>query len=274
MLDLIENFILSTHKVIENQPKPYGLFHIIFVVVSLAVIVTVCYLTRNHGDKAFRTVLLSVGLVLLVSEVYKQLYFYYAVGESSYPWFVFPFQLCSVPMYLSIVVGCMRKSKTRDALCEYLASIGFLGGIMAYAEPSGMLNVYWFALIHSCLWHGLLIFIALYILFTGNACRRIRDYRPALAVLAGVLTVATVLNILFRSRPDFNMCYISPFYNTPLAVFSSFDTAFQNLLGRYPGRILSILIYIFALGLGGFVVYGCSYLATHRKNSVIKEECP
>ena len=71
------------------------------------------------------------------------------------------------------------------------------------------------------------------------------------------------------------MCYISPFYNTPLAVFKDFDFFFQGRLGRYPGRIVSIIIYIIALVLGGGLIYGTSRFVkknlTGRRNEDILE---
>ncbi len=222
-------------------------------------IVVICYFTRKNSDRTFRIFMFSIGAILILSEIYKQLYYYYVAGGSGYDWYIFPFQLCSIPMYLSVAIGCMKKNKIRDAMCEYLVAIGLLGGIMAYVEPSGILNEYYFTLIHSCIWHALLIFIALYILFTNNACHSIKDYKKALVVLVGVVLVATALNIIFRSKPDFNMCYISPYYNTPLAVFKDFDVFFQGVMGKYWGRIVSILIYIIGIAFGGLIVYSTSY---------------
>ena len=68
---------------------------------------------------------------------------------------------------------------------------------------------------------------------------------------------------------SFNMCYISPFRNTPLAVFNDFDVFFKNLLGNYPGRILSIFIYLIGVSLGGFIIYLASY---YLKKLVNKED--
>ncbi len=263
-MDFIEDFIKSTHVALEHVPAAYGVFHLTFSALSVSLIVAFCYLSRRSSDKTFRMVMFSVGAALLLSEIYKQLYYLYAAGSEGYDWYIFPFQLCSVPMYLAVAVGCMKKSKLRDALCEYLASIGLLGGIMAYIEPSGILNSHYFTLIHSCLWHALLIFIGLYILFTGNACGSLKSYKNVLWVLGGVVLTATALNLIFHDKPSFNMCYISPFFNTPLAVFSSFDGFFQSILGQYPGRIVSIAIYIIALMLGGFVIHLISRLIKQK----------
>ncbi len=258
-MGMIEKIVKASHKVVENLPEPYGIFHLCFVVLSLVLIVAVCGILRKSSDRTFRTVLFSVGTALILSEIYKQVYYYYAAGEAGYDWYIFPFQLCSVPMYLAVLVGCLKKGRFRDSLCEYLATIGLLGGIMAYVEPSGILNAHYFTLIHSCIWHALLIFMALYILVTGNACNRLKDYKNVLAVLGGVVFTATVLNVVFRNKPDFNMCYISPFYGTPLAVFSNFDRFFQGIFGQYPGRIVSVLVYILALILGGALLFFATY---------------
>ena len=95
------------------------------------------------------------------------------------------------------------------------------------------------------------------ILFTNNACHNLKNYPKALIALGGVVIVATTLNLVFRDKASvgFNMCYISPFRNTPLAVFKDFDVFFKNLLGNYPGRIISIIIYLIGVSLGGFVIY-------------------
>lgn len=264
LMHAIEEFIKSTHVAVANRPEPYGLFHLVFVFASLAVMVAICYLTRKNSEKTFRIVMFSIGAALFLSEIYKQLYYLYAAGGEGYDWSVFPFQLCSVPMYLCMAVGCMKKNRVRDAMCEYLVSLGFLGGIMAYAEPSGILNPYYFTLIHSCIWHALLIFIALYILFTKNACSDIRGYIKAVVVLLCVVLTATALNLIFHDKQDFNMCYISPFYGTPLAVFKDFDIFFESFLGVYPGRIVSVLIYIVALVLGGGIIYVASWFVTNK----------
>ncbi len=260
----LKELVKASHQAVENQPQPYGVFHIAFVVLSLILIVGACFLMRKHSDRTFRAVIFSVGMLLILSEVYKQLYYLWAAGGEGYDWHIFPYQLCSVPMYLSVAIGCMKKGRVRDALCEYLATIGLLGGLMAYIEPSGIFNAHYFTLIHSCIWHALLIFLALYILFTGNACRHFKNYRAALVILGFVVLSATALNLIFHDMPGFNMCYISPFYNTPLAVFSDFDVFFKGIFGQYLGRVISVLIYLVALVLGGLILHTISYYSIRR----------
>ncbi len=76
-----EEWIKATHIEIGTTPKPYGFFHLSFVVLSLLLIVAICSQAGKHTDKTFRTVMFCVGAALLLSEGYKQLYYYYAVGD-------------------------------------------------------------------------------------------------------------------------------------------------------------------------------------------------
>ncbi len=269
-MNFIEEIMKATVCPIE-KPAAYGLYHILFMIISLTIIITFCYFMRKNSDKTFRIVLISLGSFLILTEIYKQFYYLYAIGMEGYDWDMLPFQLCSVPMYISVIAGCMKKCKVRDIICEYLVTIGFLGGIMAYVEPSGILHDDLFKLLHSSIWHAILIWIALYILFTNNACHNLKNYPKALIALGGVVIVATTLNLVFRDKASvgFNMCYISPFRNTPLAVFKDFDVFFKNLLGNYPGRIVSIIIYLIGVSLGGFVIYLISY---YLKDVIIKKE--
>lgn len=276
-MSLIEKIMKATVFPID-KPEAYGLYHILFVIISLVIMITFCYLMRKNSDKTFRIVLISMGSFLILTEIYKQLYYLYAIGVEGYDWDMLPFQLCSVPMYISVVAGCMKKCKVRDCILEYLVTIGFLGGIMAYVEPSGILHNDLFKLLHSSIWHAMLIWIALYILFTKKANFNLKDYPKALIVLAGVVIVATTLNLVFKDKASvgFNMCYISPFRNTPLAVFKDFDVFFKNLLGNYPGRIISIIIYLIGVSLGGFVIYLVSYyikeLASKKEGKIWRKK--
>lgn len=276
-MSLIEKIMKATVFPID-KPEAYGLYHILFMIISLVIMITFCYLMRKNSDKTFRIVLISMGSFLILTEIYKQLYYLYAIGVEGYDWDMLPFQLCSVPMYISVVAGCMKKCKVRDCILEYLITIGFLGGIMAYVEPSGILHDDLFKLLHSSIWHAMLIWIALYILFTKKANFNLKDYPKALIVLAGVVIVATTLNLVFKDKASagFNMCYISPFRNTPLAVFKDFDVFFKNLLGNYPGRIISIIIYLIGVSLGGFVIYLVSYyikeLASKKEGKIWRKK--
>ncbi len=270
-----------------DRPAGYGAFHIGFMIISIFIMLCICIPMRNCSDKAFRIVMLVTGLILLGAELYKHMYYAFIIDKidetfispsKKYEWDLISFQLCSVPMYLSVAIGCMKEGKVRNALCEYCASIGFLGGFMAYAEPSGILHGELFCTLHSSIWHALLIFIALFIIFTKKGNRSIKDWYKSLPVFAGVVVVATILNLSCFSlvRYGFNMCYISPFRNTPLAVFKDITLALQKMFGEDEssmlsfGRMIVNTIYVMVIPIGGLILYGLSLFIKWIVSLIVK----
>ena len=83
-----------------EKPKAYGAFHLVFMIGGLFLCVLFAFLLRKASDKANKIIIFSCGAFLAVCEVYKQLFYTFYIGEGSYQWWIFPFQLCSVPMYL------------------------------------------------------------------------------------------------------------------------------------------------------------------------------
>ena len=114
-----------------EKPAAYGAFHLTFTFVGLAICVLVAYLLRNSSEKTNRAVLVSVGVFLMITEVYKQLFYYYYIGNGSYQWWVFPFQLCSVPMYFCVIAPLLKKGKVQSGMYNFMTTFNLLGGLMA-----------------------------------------------------------------------------------------------------------------------------------------------
>jgi hypothetical protein len=81
-------------------PEAYGLFHIVLIVVGLTLCITLAWLCRNLDDRRNRILLLSFACALIASEVFKQCFLFYVIEGGAISWGEFPFQLCSMPMYL------------------------------------------------------------------------------------------------------------------------------------------------------------------------------
>ena len=65
--------------------------------------------------------------VALLLEVLKQIIWAFNYDALSgivtwdYEWYAFPFQLCSTPIYVSLICLFLKKGKFRDALFSYLS---------------------------------------------------------------------------------------------------------------------------------------------------------
>ena len=91
-------------------------------------------LFRRPSDRLF----FLFGLLMLCSEVWKQLTLTFPVGHGVYNLWYFPFQLCSIPMYIFLVLPFVRPEKIRQALLCFLMCYALLGGIAVFADTSGL----------------------------------------------------------------------------------------------------------------------------------------
>ena len=140
-----------------EPPPAYGAFHILFTLIGFAVCGFSAWKLRNVSDKIAGRILFACGLVLSLSEVFKQFFCYYVIADGAYHWGELPFQLCSVPMYLCLITPWLKPGKLRRALYSFMVLYNLLGGAIAFTEPSGLLHGHLFLTAHSCVWHMLLV---------------------------------------------------------------------------------------------------------------------
>ena len=188
-----------------KTPAPYSAFHILF---GGAGILTAIYLAWNMSKKQPFHVLFFCGLILAASELYKQGFLYYIVNGQQYDWWYFPFQLCSMPIYLCLLLPRLKKG--RRTVVTFLADFALLGGIAVYLDPSDMLSPSVFLTLFSFLWHELLIVIGI---LCGTSDAMEEDFRGALKMLGlfGLLAgIAEMLNVTLSRYGELPMFYLSP----------------------------------------------------------------
>lgn len=226
-------------------PMPYGTFHIIITLVG---VLTACFLAwklRTCQSRKFYNILFFCGSMFAVSELYKQFFLYEVVTGNTYDWWYFPFQLCSLPMYLCLLLPWIRSEPFKKVVCTFLQDFGLLGGIMALLEPSGLMHPYWTLTLHGFLWHFMLIFIGLFIGFSGRGERGLRGYLKTMPLLAVSCMIATAINLLTQGAAD--MFYISPYHPVMQVFYYQFSL-------RY-GITAGIMIYLASICIGGMICH-------------------
>lgn len=263
-MSFLKHFIEATAWTME-KPKAYGAFHLIFTFVGLAVCILLAYVLRKTGKRGNRIVLTSVGVFLLLTEIYKQLFYYYHIGEGSYQWWIFPFQLCSVPMYLCLIAPWLKEGKVQAAMYHFMTTFNLLGGIMAFAEPSGIIHGYWTLTLHAFVWHMILIFVGLYLIASGRGAKTVKDYLSSVVLFLVLAVIAFVINLLFWdvSGGTIKMFYVGPAIS-PLAVFKDIAT---NC-----GWYVNTPIYLVAVSLGAFLIFLPVYLRERRKEKALSKK--
>lgn len=202
---------------------------------------------KNCTENTFRRILTGCGIFLTLSELYKQFFLYYIVNGQHYDWWYFPFQLCSLPMYFCLLLPFVRSSRIRTVILTFMQDFNLLGGGMALAMPEGFLHPYWTLTLHGFLWHGMLVFIGLFIGLSGRADRSSRGYLKTIPLFGLCCIIASAINVLTPVKGEADMFYISPYYPTSQVFFHQIGETFGILAGN--------ITYLLAICLGGYLVH-------------------
>lgn len=139
-----------------SKPKWFGVYHLCCLAVVVGLIVLIFCLRNKINDKAFRIICLSIGIFMILLEILKQLFESYDVDTNvwEYDWYYFPFQFCSVPMYVLVIIGCLNDNKFRTVLCDFLATFGLFGGVLVMLYPGDVFTKSILINIHTMVHHG------------------------------------------------------------------------------------------------------------------------
>ena len=143
-----------------------------------------------------------------LSEIWKQLLLTWVNG-GVYRWWYFPFQLCSMPLYLlplrQLLALCLLQSHAlrlrqplalrlrrvrllswlSSVLTDFLADFGLLAGLFAFADQTGMRYALPVLTPHSYLWHFAMIFLGLFLILSGRHSRSSSAARQGSAYAPG-----------------------------------------------------------------------------------------
>ena len=186
---------------------------------------------QNADEKIIRRVLLVFWLLMLTTELYKQIVFTMdSDGLNAtwdYAWYAFPFQLCSTPLYVLPFAVFLPEGKARDACLCYLATFSLFGGLAVMIYPGNvfirMIGINMQTMLH----HGSQVVIGVLLAARCHSRFGNQHYLGSLTVFGVLATVAMGLNAsvyhLLRAAgldDTFNMFYISPYFDCTLPLLS------------------------------------------------------
>ena len=239
-------------------PEAYGAFHLLFMCIGFPVVIILAWKVRNLGETGSRRLLFCCGLIMLFGEAFKQCFYYFYVGGGVYIWKMFPFHMCSVPMYFLVIVPFLKDGPIKSGMCHFMMIYNLLGGCSAYLEPSGMIQPEFIMTVYSFLWHLMLIFVAFYLGFSNLCAKRMRDFFYATVTLLVLCLMAFCINLLFwdASGGKLNMFFVGPAI-TPLIVFHD--------IAKAAGWYTATAAYLVLILLGGVVIFLPFYLSARKK---------
>lgn len=242
-----------------ERPEPYGWFHLISIFLIIMSIIILYTQRKKYSEKQLKLVVGVYGIIALILETTQQTIrsFDYDminnIASWDYPWYAAPFQLCTTPLYVSLICLFLKESKTRTALLSYMAYITIWGAFMAVIMPDNCFVDTILVNIYTVWQHGASLVLSIYLLMSGAVKLDKKHLGYAIQVFLIFVCIAELLNFgvynfNIANGEEFNMFYISPYYISELPVF---DTIQQNV--PFP---IFLFLYIFALSLGATIVLG------------------
>lgn len=248
-------------------PGMFSWFHILSLVLMTAFTVILCRtLARKHSEKTDRRVVGVFAVLLLLGEVFKQLFWYEFYGY--YRWEIFPFQFCSVPIYVSLFAAVVPWAKVREFCYRFLAFFGIIGGLVVMAVPTAVLHTYFVPIsIHSMVWHSILVAMGVYLIVSRGYAMKLKELLGPFFLFLGFVAVAIVGNILVyklhlgteacHPGDNLSMFYLSPYYPTQFPLLG----AVQNF--SYP---VFVLTYVAIFTCFSLLVWGVARACRGKRN--------
>ncbi len=206
-----------------DEPPMYGSYHITWLVAIAVTVAFILLFTRifsRRSEVAFRVFTGALAITLLLFEAYKQLVFSYDAETDvwAYGWSHFPFQFCSTPLYVLPVIACLKDCKLRNVLCSYLATYGFVAGLVVMLYPPTVYTELVGINIQTMVHHGSMLVFAVYLFASGRVRPCIDTALDSFPVFFLLASVAMAMNLSFGDGTTFNMFFIAPdgAYNVPI----------------------------------------------------------
>ena len=249
-------------------PTLYGWFHVLSLVITAGITIWLCRTGKNHSSEQVRRVVFWTAVVVAVLEVYKQINYSFGYNDGitfAYKWYAFPWQFCSTPMYVGLLVGVFKKGKIHDALCAYLATFAIFAGLAVMIYPGDIYVETVGVNFQTTVCHCSMLVIGGYLYASGHVKLEHKTALKALPVFCVTASIAVLLNewanaVGIVPEHNFNMFYFSPHCDPSLPVYS----LVQQVVPYPWSLIIYIVGFTFAAYLMLLIAVGVDKLAKKK----------
>lgn len=245
-----------------TEPNPFGWFHLTWIFITIISIFILYKNKKNYSEKQLKYILGIYGIIALILEILKQLIWSFNYDPINniitwkYEWYAAPFQLCTTPIYVSLICLFLKDNKIRKSLLSYLAFVTILGSALTIIIPDSCFVSDTLVNIHTMWLHCGSFVVSIYLIMNNVVEIKENNLKNSYLVFLIFVFIAEILNIsIYNSGilngDTFNMFYISPYFISTLPIFSTIQ---ENV-----PFITFLLIYLFAIYLGSLIVYYLVY---------------
>lgn len=244
-----------------TTPAMFGGIHLsILGAIALGLIV-LFFVLRKRTDRQLTRLLFVLGLCMLIAEGFKQWFVIRYIYNGVRSMWFFPWQLCSMAMYVSTAVPFL-KGKAKDAALVFLCTYSVIGALIALIVPADMLRPQILLFVHSFVYHAAMLVEGLCAILLLVRKKRV-SFVPSIVLFCGMAAIAECINIMSHAvipsiSDQANMFYITPYYPTTQPVFDK--------IAETCGIFFEIVLYLGLIVAGSYALYRLWY-ALFRKNA-------
>lgn len=258
-----------------NTPTNYGWFHIMFIGLIAITTVLLCIFFKNASDKTIRKICLISWIIIVVLEIVKEVeyssYFENELLLWDYPWYIFPFQLCSTPLYILPFIIFIKNEKIQQYFIAYMMTFSLFGGLAVYAYPNDVFTSTTVINFQTMIHHGIQVILGIFLVVVYRKKYDYKFYLKGLPVFVALSIIAMILNIsmyhIFQAKgldDTFNMFFVSPYFECTLPVLSA-------IYPKVP-YIVFLLIYNIGFGIVSAIIFGLQKLILKLSTKELKHE--
>ena len=258
------NFWVKLQQICETEmPRPgnYGWFHLLFFALSIIAGILLCVTHKKGDNRRVRRAVFVTGVIVILLEVFKMFVYSFYIEDNKliwdFQWYAFPWQFCSMPMYVSVLTGIFKKGKVHQSLMAFLATYAVFAGLCVMFYPNDVFIGEIGINVQTMICHGSMLTIGIYLYGSGYVKTEHKTILRAIPVFAVAVGMAALLNeVVYKSGilgdETFNMFFISPYFEGTLPVYSSVQAVvpFPFCLFIYIAAF-SAAAYIMLLGAWG-----------------------
>jgi hypothetical protein len=246
------NFILEFLNHQMKRPEVYQGFSeswfqylSLLIVVVLMIVLSLVY--KNKDEEKVIRFIGMMSFIMIIFEVIKQINFSDANGWN-YQWYAFPFQFCSTPMYVGLLLRYTKNHALKPYLMMFLATYGLFAGAAVMLYPVSVYVDTTIINIQTMVHHGSMAIMGV-VLLSFHVPLQWKAFLKGLYVFIGLTGIAIILNIIHNTwihEGTFNMFFINSKFSSEIPVLSLFQPLVPN--------IVYIMIFIVGFSLVAYIM--------------------
>ncbi len=237
-------------RLFESVPTQFGAVHLAILGAVVLLSAGLAFLLRKQPEERLTKLIGILGALMILAEIGKQWFVRRYVYPNGATWF-FPWQLCSIAMYVSALTPFLR-GRARDAALVFLGSFSLLAAAVALLVPGDMLRPQVALFCHSFTYHFVMVIESIAAICLLARREGKPSFVPALLLFLVTAAVAEIINVVCHTffgdlKPVANMFNITLYHPSTQPVFHEIAVS----LGILP----EIVIYLGVIVLASWGIY-------------------